>query len=172
MYLSFFSLACITIKNLMDYQMNYTINFIDKITTLEEEKMSKDLVTYETAHGVDVNYKKFSIVLRDDKGIVFGVLIAFTAFAEIYVEDLWIETAYRGKGFGKKLLHELESYFEGKGFNNINLVTNAFQAPSFYEKCGFQVEFVRINKKNPQLTKTFFIKFFKDEVQTQGILKK
>ncbi len=51
------------------------------------------------------------------------------------------------------------------------MVTSAFQAPGFYEKCGFQAEFVRINKKNPKLTKTFFVKFFSDEIQTQGILK-
>lgn len=68
------------------------------------------------------------------------------------------------------ILQALENHFRGKGFNNINLVTSAFQAPGFYEKCGFQVEFVRENMKNPKLTKTFFVKFFDDEVQTQGLL--
>ena len=42
--------------------------------------------------------------------------------------------------------------------DNINLETNAFQAVGFYKKCGFEVEFVRHNKTNPKLTKTFFIK--------------
>lgn len=151
--------------------MNYSIAFVDKISDLEEDKMSKDLVAYESSQGIDVNYKKFSIVLKDDKGTVLGVLNAFTAFAEIYIDDIWVDRPYRGKGFGKKLLQELENHFHGKGFNNINLVTSAFQAPGFYEKCGFQAEFVRENKKNPKLTKTFFVKFFNDEVQTQGILK-
>lgn len=152
--------------------MNYSIEFLDKISDVEEDKMTKDLVAYESFHGIDVNYKKFSVVLKDDKGTTFGVLNAFTAFAEIYVDDIWVDTAYRRKGFGKKLLQELENHFQGKGFNNINLVTSAFQAPGFYEKCGFQAEFVRENKKNPKLTKTFFVKFFNDEMQTQGILKK
>ncbi|MDP1880771.1 MAG: GNAT family N-acetyltransferase [Parachlamydiaceae bacterium] len=152
--------------------MNYKIEFVDKISDAEEAKMTKDMVAYERAHGIDVNYKKFSIVLRDDKEIVFGVLNAFTAFAEIYVDDIWVDTPYRGKGYGKKLLQELENHFQGRGFNNINLVTNAFQAPGFYEKCGFKVEFVRENKKHPKLTKTFFVKFFNEETQTQGILKK
>lgn len=133
--------------------------------------MNKDMVDYETKNGVDVNHKQFSIVLCDEKGDAQGILTAFTAFAEIYVENLWVDTACRGKGLGRKLLQELERHFEGKGFNNINLVTNAFQAPGFYEKCGFQAEFVRVNKKNPKLTKTFFVKFFRDEVQDQGLLK-
>lgn len=149
---------------------DFFIEFVDKLSSVEEDKMTKDLVTYESSHGIDVNYKKFSVVLKDDNGIVLAALNAFTAFAEIYVDDMWVDTAHRRKGFGKKLLQELESHFKGKGFNNINLVTSAFQAPGFYEKCGFQVEFVRINKKNPKLTKTFFIKFFNDDVQTQGVL--
>ena len=45
-------------------------------------------------------------------------------------------------------------------FNNINLVTNSFQAPGFYEKCGFKLEFIRKNEKNPKLTKYFYVKYF------------
>jgi ribosomal protein S18 acetylase RimI-like enzyme len=84
---------------------------------------------------------------------------------------MWVDSAHRRKGYGRKLLEELENHFEGKGFNNINLVTSAFSAPGFYMKCGFTAEFVRENKVNPKLTKTFFIKYFKNEHQTQGILK-
>jgi len=61
------------------------------------------------------------------------------------------------------LIAELENHFKGKGLNNINLITCACQAPDFYKKCGFKVEFVRENIKNPKLTMTFFIKYF-DEV--------
>ena len=151
--------------------MNYAIEFAEKISQAEEEKMSQDLAAYESSHGIDVNYKKFSVIFRDDKGGVFGVINAFTAFAEVYVDDIWVDASCRGRGFGKKLLQVFEEHFKGKGFNNINLVTSAFQAPGFYEKCGFQAQFVRENKKNPKLTKTFFVKFFDDETQTQGILK-
>lgn len=151
--------------------MNYKIEFTDTRSDDTEEKMRKDLVEYESSHGIDVNYKKFALVLKDELGNVIGVLNAFTAFSEIYVDDMWVDSSCRGKGCGRKLLQELENHFEGKGFNNINLVTSAFNAPEFYKKCGFNVEFVRENKINPKLTKTFFIKYFKNECQTQGILK-
>ncbi|MBN9288661.1 MAG: hypothetical protein BGO43_08920 [Gammaproteobacteria bacterium 39-13] len=144
---------------------------IDSLPKEIEEKMSKELITYESGHGIDVNYKPFSIVLSDDQDNTIGVLNAFTAFAEIYVDDLWVDSRYRGQGYGRKLLQALEDHFKGKGFNNINLVTSAFQAPDFYQKCGFQVEFVRKNYKNPKLTKTFLIKYFNEKVETQGILK-
>ncbi len=147
-----------------------TVEFVDKLPKEVEEKMHKDLVEYESSHGIDVNYKKFAVILKDEQGDVLGALNAFTAYAEVYIEDIWVSQSFRGKGYGEKLLQALENYFKGKGFNNINLVTSAFSAPEFYKKCGFTVEFVRENKKNPQLTKTFFIKYFEDKLQTQGIL--
>lgn len=148
----------------------YTIEMVDKLSAEVDEKMSKDLIKYESSHGIDVNYKRFSLILKDEHNITFGVLNAYTAFAEVYVDDIWIDKSQRGKGYGTILMQALENLFKGKGFNNINLVTSAFQAPEFYRKCGFEVEFVRENVKNPKLTKTFFVKYFEDEVQLQGTL--
>ena len=88
------------------------IEFVDKISDVQEDKMTKDLVAYESAHEIDVNYKKFLVVLKDDNGIVFAVLNAFTAFAEIYVDDIWVDTAHRGKGFGKKILQEHQRRYQ------------------------------------------------------------
>ena len=135
-----------------------------------EEKMTKDLIEYESSQGIDVNYKRFALVLSDDNDEVIGVLNAYTAFAEVYIDDMWVYSIHRGKGYGRKLISELEDLFKGRGFNNINLCTNTFNAPDFYKKCGFQLEFTRKNLKNPKLTKYFFVKFFDDEIQTQGVL--
>lgn len=65
---------------------------------------------------------------------------------------------YRNKKIGSKLIEKVEKYYKNKGFENINLTTYDFQAPKFYQKCGFQIEFVRENKQNPKLTKYFLIK--------------
>lgn len=150
---------------------DFTISFVSEISEDIEKIMRDDLVEYETSHGIDVNYKRFALILTDQSGAVAGVLNAFTAFAEIYIDDMWVHKSHRGKGYGRKLIQAVEDHFEGKGFNNMNLVTSAFQAPEFYKKCGFTAEFIRENKVNPKLTKTFFIKFFKNKVQTQGVKK-
>jgi len=101
---------------------------------------------------------------------VSGVLSAYTAYSEIYVDDLWVAEEARGQGYGKALLEALEAQFTGEGYNNVNLVTSAFQAVEFYKACGFEVEFVRENRVNPRLTKTFFIKYFREAGQHRGIL--
>lgn len=111
----------------------------------------------------------FVLALKDNNTII-GALTAYTAYAEIYIDDIWVEPKYRGYGYGRKLIQDLEDRFRGKGYNNINLVTSHFQAPEFYKKCGFIAEFTRENKHNPKLSKTFFVKFFDNKEQHKGIL--
>ncbi len=150
---------------------NVKITFVDDLSEELDKRMTEGFVAYEAKHGIDVNFKRFSVVISNEEDVTCGAINAYTAFAEIYVDDIWVDNAYRGRGYGRRLLQALEDHFRGQGFNNINLVTNAFQAPEFYKKCGFMEEFVRINKINPQLSKHFFVKFFEEEVQTQGLLR-
>lgn len=77
------------------------------------------------------------LILKDESGDIAGVLNAFTAYSEIYINDMWVHSSHRKKGYGRKLLQELAHHFEGKGFNNINLVTSAFSAPGFYKTRRF-----------------------------------
>ncbi|HAT4455397.1 TPA: GNAT family N-acetyltransferase [Legionella pneumophila] len=155
----------------LENKKKYQIRFVDELDEATEKRMTKGFIAYEAQHGIDVNYRRFSVTISSAQGEIFGVINAYTAFSEIYVDDIWVDSTYRGKGYGKQLFLALENHFKGQGFNNINLVTSAFQAPEFYKKCGFTAEFTRINKKNPKLSKTFFVKFFNEESETQGILK-
>lgn len=147
------------------------IQYVDHVLPDVEDRVRKGHEHYETGHGIAIGYKKFSLVMRGDADELIGVLTAFTVFAEIYIDDIWVDEAFRCKGYGRDLLEDLERLFKGKGYNNINLVTSKFQAPDFYRKCGFQEEFVRENKQNPKLTKYFFIKYFNERVETQGIIR-
>tara|TARA_B110000196_G_C21005885_1_gene595333 strand:- start:498 stop:944 length:447 start_codon:yes stop_codon:yes gene_type:complete len=124
---------------------------------------------YEQSNGISDKYFEFSITISSDNQIV-GVLSGYTVFSEVYVENIVVDRTHRGKGYGEKLLRFLEDKFENEGYNNINLSTSEFQAPVFYEKCGYELEFVRKNKINPKLTKYFFVKFFDNPNQHMGIL--
>ena len=150
---------------------NYHIDQVDQLPDEVENLIHQGHVQDEADNGIICNYKKFALVLKDNEDSIVGALQAYTAFSEIYVDDIWISPTARKNGLGRKLLQELENKFKGNGYNNINLVTSHFQAPDFYKKCGFIEEFTRTNKKNLKLSKTFFIKYFEDEDQFQGILK-
>ncbi len=136
------------------------MSFIDQISEETRAKMERGLKEYETSHGINVDYKPFALELLIQDNETIGVLEAFSSYSSIHINDLWVDAANRGKGYGKLLIAELERLYKNKGFDNINTVTCAFQAPDFYRKCGFEEEFVRINKTNPKLNMTFFVKFF------------
>ena len=57
-----------------------------------------------------------------------------------------------------RIVEILEEYFKNKGFENINLSTYAFQAPEFYKKFGFNVDFIRENEYEPKLNKYYMSK--------------
>lgn len=150
-----------------DFRIEYLNTLPDDIS----EKIYQGHIIDEASHGIVCNYKKFSLLIKNKDNVAIGALTAYTAFSEIYVDDIWVDPNYRKSGLGRKLIKELENYFHDQGYNNINLVTSQFQAPGFYKKCGFEIEFTRENKNNPELTKIFFIKYFDNPNQHQGILK-
>ena len=138
----------------MKISVNYGVT--EKIEEIAESWYEK----YEASKSISCGYKKFHLIAKENDEIV-GILIGYTAFSEIYVEDLVVHENYRKQGIGRMLLQKLEKHFDGKNYSNINLVTNEFQAPDFYKKCGYTLEFVRKNKKFPLLSKYFFIKWLK-----------
>lgn len=142
---------------------NYQISFLDKWDSTVEKVMHQGHSKDGAAHGIVCNFSRFSFVIKNDEKDVIGAIHAYTAFGEIYVDDIWLHPSCRRQGLGKKLLDTLYDKFKGRGYSNINLVTSHFQAPDFYTKCGFKKEFVRVNKKNPKLSKTFFVKYFGDD---------
>ncbi len=147
-------------------QVKLKVILVDQIPILVKEKMEKELISYEISHGIDINYKCFSLLLEENDQVI-RLLNGYSAFTEIYIDDMWIEEDKSGCSFGTKLLHEVDKIFCSQGFNNINLVTNKFRAPKFYEKCGFTSKFIR---KNPELNKYFYVKYFNDKRQSLGIV--
>lgn len=131
--------------------MNNTNEEIYKIIDEEFNKYAKQ-------NGVICNYKPFTFVAKEENKIV-GIITGHSYYEEIHIGDLIVLEKYRGKEIGRQLVITVEEYYKNKGFKNINLTTYGFQAPKFYEKCGFKIEFVREHKENSKLSKYFFIKY-------------
>lgn len=114
---------------------------------------------FASKNGVTCNYMPFTFVAKEDNKVV-GVITGHSYYKEVHIGDLIIFEQYRNKHIGTKLIETVENYYKDKGFENMNLTTYNFQAPEFYKKCGFDVEFIRENKENPKLTKYFLVKYF------------
>ena len=112
---------------------------------------------YATKNDISCNYTPFNFLAKDGQKIV-GIITGHSYYKEVHISDLIILEPYRNKHVGTKLMEAVENYSKDKNFENINLTTYEFQAPEFYKKCGYKVEFIRENKKEPKLTKYFLIK--------------
>lgn len=113
---------------------------------------------YAIKNDVICNYNPFTFVAKEDDKII-GIITGHSYYKEIHIGDLIVLEEYRNKKIGSMLVKAVEEYFMNKDFKNINLTTYGFQAPKFYEKCGFKIEFVREDKENSKLSKYFLVKY-------------
>lgn len=138
--------------------------------------------SYERDKGVTCAYEKFSfcayacdLKTRDaeenpDSESCIGSLFGFTAFSEVFIDDLFVKPDYGHDGIGRSLLTAVEEKFKDLGFFTLSLTTQRFQAPTFYEKCGFQLEHIRHHPTDARLDKFMFIKQLSPPC-TRGLLK-
>ena len=134
---------------------------IEKVESNEviENFIEEEHQKYEAKNGIECNYTPFCFVAKENNEVI-GAIAGATFFSEVYIDELVVKENQRGKDIGTKLINAVEEHYKNSGFNNMNTCTNEFQAPGFYEKCGFELEFVRKNKDNPKLNKYFYVKYF------------
>ena len=128
----------------------------------EEDSRIGDFINEEfSAYGeqneVALNYEDYCFVAEDDNGNIMGVITGRAYYNEVHIGDLIVGQNYRRSGLGRKLVEAVEETYKGKLYEKITLTTFGFQAPEFYKKLGYEVEFVR-EDKNPKLSKYFLMK--------------
>ena len=80
-----------------------------------------------------------NIVKYDADGKTIGGLIGGTYWGWMYVDILWVDERYRRQGIGTKLLAAAEEEALRRGCHHVHLDTMSWQAPAFYQKCGYTV---------------------------------
>jgi GNAT superfamily N-acetyltransferase len=76
---------------------------------------------------------------RGAEGEVVGGLRARIWGTAVEVQQLWVDESRRRQGVGARLMRLLEDGVRRRGATLIYLDTFTFQAPGFYERCGFSV---------------------------------
>ena len=133
------------------------------ITRVDEETeeigafINEGFARYGRQNGVALNYDGFCFVARDGDGRIIGAVTGRAYYDEVHIGDLIIAEEHRRKGLGRRLCRAVEDAYRGRGYRTVTLTTFGFQAPAFYEKLGFEIEFVRKND-DPKLCKYFLKK--------------
>lgn len=103
------------------------------------EKLIHKISAYNKSKIGDVGWKNLSLEMVDKSGKFMGGLTGSSFLGWFYVDLLFVDGKYRGRGIGKRLLQEAESWAKKKGCRHIHLNTITFQAPGFYRKMGYQI---------------------------------
>ena len=119
--------------------------------------INEEFSDYGEQNEVALNYEDYCFVAEDDNGDIMGVITGRAYYNEVHIGDLIVGKNYRRSGLGRKLVEAVEEAYKGKLYEKITLTTFGFQAPEFYKKLGYEVEFVR-EDKDPKLSKYFLIK--------------
>ena len=105
----------------------------------------------------DLNFEEYCFVAKNAAGEIIGAITGRAYYNEVHIGDLIIDKNYRRKNIGSKLVRAVEEAYKGKGYRKITLTTFGFQAPDFYKKLGYSLEFVR-KDEDPKLCKYFYCK--------------
>lgn len=102
------------------------------------EALEEKLDGYDSAYMGFRREGSVSIGIEEDGRIVAGLDGCMTAFKILYVSTVFVEEAYRRKGYGRRLMEEMERRAKSLGANTIRLDTFSWQGREFYEALGYQ----------------------------------
>ena len=85
------------------------------------------------------DYHPVAIFLRDEERHIQGGIFGYTWGRWLHAENLWVAEAFRGQGYGNRLLEAAEEEARGHGCQGVYLETFDFQAPEFYKRRGYEV---------------------------------
>ncbi|MBU3145197.1 N-acetyltransferase [Clostridium sp. CF012] len=77
-----------------------------------------------------------NILLRSDDKIIGGLQGNYNA-QWLYINSLWVDSTYRGNGYGRKMMLAVEEEVVKRGVTNSYLQTT--HALGFYQKLGYEV---------------------------------
>jgi len=82
---------------------------------------------------------QLDIYIYDAERRLRGGLVASTYWDWLEIDDLWLDEALRGRGYGRQLMRMAEAEARVRGCRRAWVRTFRFQAPGFYERLGYRV---------------------------------
>lgn len=130
---------------------------LDENTERIDDFINEAFTDYALVNEVALNFEEYCFIAEDDEGKVIGSITGRAYYNEVHIGDLIIDKEHRRLNLGSKLVKTVEEAYKGKGYDKITLTTFGFQAPDFYKKLGYTLEYVR-EDKDPKLCKYFYCK--------------
>jgi ribosomal protein S18 acetylase RimI-like enzyme len=91
---------------------------------------NQDAVGRDDAQGL-------GFVIRDAAERIVGVATGYSWAGTSELKQMWVDEAYRGRGYARELLNAFAAEAASRGVRRIWVQSHDFQAPGMYEKAGF-----------------------------------
>ena len=82
---------------------------------------------------------RISLGIKENGKLIAGIDSCMTAFKILYISTLYVDEEYRRKGYGKRLIQEVEKRAKELGANTIRLDTFSHQGKDFYLALGYKI---------------------------------
>ena len=135
-------------------------SMIRRVNEMDEsigDFIHNEFTQYGEKNDVVLNYDEFCFTAEDGDGKIIGVITGRAYYNEVHIGDLIVDERHRGTGLGSRLVRAAEDAYRDKGYDVVTLTTFGFQAPEFYKKLGYGIEFIR-ESRDPKLNKYFLKK--------------
>ncbi len=119
---------------------------------------NQEFEAYEEPYKISYHKEPFCFIAKEGEEIA-GSISGHSFYKEVHISELIVFEKYRGNDIGSALIQWVEDYFKEKDIDHIHLCTYAFQAPAFYQKQGYTLEYIRKNRKDARLDKYHFVKY-------------
>ena len=121
-----------------------------KLTVLENPSseliafLDKQIIEFNWAHWEVSERLPLAVEICDGDETIAGAH-GRTFGNWLQITSLWVSEAHRHLGLGKQVLEAIENAGKARGCISVVLDTLNFQAKPFYEKYGYQVQWVQEN---------------------------
>jgi GNAT superfamily N-acetyltransferase len=113
---------------------------IKSTPSAEELQFLEDRIyEYNRAQTGSDDGQLFAFLIRNEEQEIVAGLSGWTWAKACEIRTLWVHSMWRGQGYGRSLLETAEQEARSRGCEIILISSYSFQAPAFYEKCGYEL---------------------------------
>lgn len=112
----------------------------DEIKTKIYQGFGRQAIQETGLNGLSEEAISFEIF--EDSEFV-GAVVVQLFWGQLHIKFLFVEEKYRGRGMARKLMQHAFEFGRKQGCHFAFVETMNFQAPAFYQKLGFEIEFSR-----------------------------
>lgn len=115
-----------------DHIMTKSVPSAEELQFLEDR-----LYEFNCAQTGQDDGQLFAFFLRNEQQEIVAGLSGWTWAQACEIRTLWVHPAWRGHGYGRSMLESAEQEAQDRGCRVILIGSYSFQAPEFYQKCGY-----------------------------------